>query len=427
MISYGSYYDIIKNVDWLVKGPIKRIELTNFGTGYTSASLPSITISTTTGSSANLIATNIQGKSANVSIDTSNNITGIGSIRSVEITNFGINYSTANVSASAVGDGNANLVSVITGLGIKEGVFLDDDGKVNFKIIQDSYYYQDYSYVIKSGLAFQTYSDTLKAIIHPAGLQSFGEILLFAELDLSMLMSSTITTIENINEYIVYIIDNIDVENSIVNSASLVEFELDLNANTAIQNDKSYTVFQTPNVISTEISSTNQEYVIHIEENYIDSNISITSSTGFGFVSDITVSYKIGDLPVQFLSPQQIIDYSTLTFNSTVIPTTTYLPVWKLINGTISFSSYAYSLAQISAYANTQVSALQLATFSSSVNHVTGIGTNLLLDFAVNDTFLANNEFGQVSILFSNTEMDIYVPPSSPYTNVPAYKIIAGP
>ena len=427
MISDGSYYDIIKNEDWLVKGPIKRIELTNFGTGYTSANLPSITISTTTGSSANLIATNIQGKSANVSIDTSNNITGIGSIRAVEITNFGINYSAANVSASTVGDGNANLVSVITGLGIKEGVFLDDDGKIDFKIIQDSYYYQDYSYVIKSGLAFQTYSDTLKAIIHPAGLQSFGEILLFAELDLSMLMSSTITTIENINEYIVYILSNVDVQNSIVNSASLVEFELDLNANTAIQNDKTYTLFPYSDIISTEISATNKEYVVHIEENYIDSNISITSSTGFGFVSDITVSYKIGDLPVQFLSPQQIIDYSTLTFNSTVIPTTTYLPVWKLINGTISFSSYAYSLAQISAYANTQVSALQLATFSSSVNHVTGIGTNLLLDFAVNDTFLANNEFGQVSILFSNTEMDIYVPPSSPYTNVPAYKIIAGP
>jgi len=428
MIADGSYYDIIKNEDWLVKGPIKRIELTNFGTGYTSANLPSITISTTTGSSANLIATNIQGKSANVSIDTSNNITGIGSIRAVEITNFGINYSAANVSASAVGDGNANLVSVITGLGIKEGVFLDDDGKVNFKIIQDSYYYQDYSYVIKSGLAFQTYSDTLKAIIHPAGLQSFGEILLFAELDLTMLMSSTITTIENINEYIVYIIDNIDVENSIVNSASLVEFELDLDANTAIQNDKSYTLFPGSDVISTEIGTTNQEYVVHIEKNDIDlSDISVALSISFGFVSDITVSYKIADLPILFLSPQQIVDYSTLSFNSTVIPTETYLIVWKLIQGTISFSTFLYSPTQISVYANTQVSALQLATFSSSVNHVIGTNTIFLSDFAVNDTFLANNEFGKVSILFSNTTMDIYVPPSSPYTNVPAYKIIAGP
>lgn len=340
MLADGSYYDIIKNEDWLVTGPIKRIELTNFGTGYTSANLPSITISTTTGSSANLIATNIQGKSANVSIDTSNNITGIGSIRAVQITNFGINYSTANVSASAVGDGNANLVSVITGLGIKEGVFLDDDGKVNFKIIQDSYYYQDYSYVIKSGLAFRTYSDTLKSIIHPAGLQSFGEILLFAELDLTMLASSTITTIESINEYILYILDIIDVQTSIATSGNLMQVELDLTANNEIQ-------------------------------------------------------------------------------------TTTYLPVWKLINGTISFSTYPYASTPISVYANVQISALQSAMLSGNVNHVTGTGTNLLLDFAVDDTFLANNEFGKVSVLFSNTEMDIYVPPSSPYTNVPAYKLIS--
>jgi len=427
MITDGSYYDIIKNEDWSVKGPIKRIELTNFGTGYTSANLPSITISTTTGSSANLIATNIQGKSANVSIDTSNNITGIGSIRAVQITNFGINYSSANVSASAVGDGNANLVSVIAGLGIREGVFLNDDGKVNYKIIQDSYYYQDYSYVIKSGLAFRTYSDTLKAVIHPAGLQSFGEILLYDQIDVSMLMSSTITTIENINEYIVDILSQIDVQHSIVNSASEVNRIFDLNANTAIQNDKTYTLFPPEDLISTGINVANQEYVVHIEEDYIDSNISVTSSTGFGFVSDITASYKIGDLPIYWLSAEQIADYSTLNFETAILPTKIYIPVWKLINGTISFSSYAYSLAQISAYANTQISALQLATFSSSVNHVTGIGTNLLLDFAVNDTFLANNEFGKVSILFSNTEMDIYVPPSSPYTNVPAYKIIAGP
>ena len=428
MISDGSYYDIIKNEDWLVKGPIKRIELTNFGTGYTSANLPSITISTTTGSSANLIATNIQGKSANVSIDTSNNITGIGSIRAVEITNFGINYSAANVSASAVGDGNANLVSVITGLGIKEGVFLDDDGKIDFKIIQDSYYYQDYSYVIKSGLAFQTYSDTLKAIIHPAGLQSFGEILLFAELDLTMLMSSTITTIENINEYIVYIIDAINVENSIVDSASLMEVELDLNANTAIQNDKSYTVFQTPNAISTEIDASSK-IDFHVEINELDLAGTIESFIGNlkTIVSNIVVAPTYGDLPISWLSAEEILNYQNITFSDTLIPTKTYLTVWKLINGTISFSTYAYSPTQISVYANTQVSALQLATFSSSVNHVIGTGTSLLVDFAVNDTFLANNEFGKVSILFSNTEMDIYVPPSSPYTNVPAYKIIAGP
>jgi hypothetical protein len=179
----GSYYDIIKNEDWSVKGPIKRIELTNFGTGYSSANLPSISITTTTGASANLVATNVQGKSANVTVDTSNNITGIGSIRAVEITNFGIDYSAANASAATVGDGNAILSPVISGLGIREGVFLDDDGKIDYKIIQDSYYYQDYSYVIKSGLTFETYSNTLKSIIHPAGLIYFGEIQILNDLD----------------------------------------------------------------------------------------------------------------------------------------------------------------------------------------------------------------------------------------------------
>ena len=181
----GSYYDIIKNEDWSVKGPIKRIELTNFGTGYSSASLPVITVNTTTGSSANLIATNIQGKSASLSVDTSNNITGIGSIRDVEIVNFGINYSAANASASAIGDGNAILSPVISGLGIRQGVWLDDDGKIDYKIIQDSYYYQDYSYVIKSGLTFQTYSKTLKQILHPAGLIYFGEIQILNDLNVA--------------------------------------------------------------------------------------------------------------------------------------------------------------------------------------------------------------------------------------------------
>ena len=201
MLMDGSYDDIIKNEDWAVLGPIKRIELTNFGTGYSSANLPSITISTTTGSSANLIATNVQGKSANVTVDTSNNITGIGSIRAVEIVNFGINYSTANASANTLGDGNAILSPVISGLGIKQGVWLDDDGKIDYKIIQDSYYYQDYSYVIKSGLTFQTYSDTLKGIIHPAGLTYFGEIQILNDID----VTSSLVNAEEIRRMLVQI------------------------------------------------------------------------------------------------------------------------------------------------------------------------------------------------------------------------------
>jgi hypothetical protein len=245
MLADGSYDDIIKNEDWSVLGAIKRIELTNFGTGYTSTSLPAITISTTTGSSANLIATNIQGKSANVTVDTSNNITGIGSIRAVEITNFGINYTSANANAGAIGDGNANLVPVISGLGIREGFWLDDDGKIDYKIIQDSLYYQDYSYVIKSGLTFQTYSDTLKSIIHPAGLIYFGEIQILNDIDIS----AALVNAEDIRRMLVQIFTQLTVGAEYEFSSIKMQVKVEppvININTNLLDKQEYVIHLVP-------------------------------------------------------------------------------------------------------------------------------------------------------------------------------------
>ena len=42
--------------------------------------------------------------------------------------------------------------------------------------IQDSYYYQDYSYEVKVGQSFSTYINELKRAIHPAGFQPFGKV-----------------------------------------------------------------------------------------------------------------------------------------------------------------------------------------------------------------------------------------------------------
>jgi hypothetical protein len=241
-------------------------------------------------------------------------------------------------------------------------------------------------------------------------------------------MSSTIATIENIDEYILHIISYMDVQPSVFNSRSIVNREFDLQANNAIQTgNEKWTISPNPDLISIDFG-VSSKIDFHVEVDALDlSNLSATSSTNFSFVSNITASYKIGDLPISWLSAEQIANYSTLSFETAILPTKIYLTAWKLIQGTVSFSSYAYSLAQISDYANTQISALELATFSSSINHVTGLGTIFLVDFAVNDTFLANNEFGKVSILMSNTSMDIYVPPVYTYTGVPAYKIVAGP
>ena len=231
MISENSYDDIIKNEDWSVEGPIARVELTNFGTGYTLSGLPTITVTSSNGVSANLVSTGIQGKGATISVDVANNATGIGSIRAISIDGFGINYITGDflfedgdklllengterliyefattANTTSVGDGNAFLRPIITGLAIDDGNWTNDDGKIDYKILQDSDYYQDFSYVIRCGLVFDQYADVVRKVIHPAGLQFFGEILIQLFIDVSpQVLSSTTEVFANVNEYIVYL------------------------------------------------------------------------------------------------------------------------------------------------------------------------------------------------------------------------------
>lgn len=56
--------------------------------------------------------------------------------------------------------------------------FRNEDGFVGTptKKIQDSYYYQDFSYVIKSSYSFENYKNILYKLIHPAGTQAFGQV-----------------------------------------------------------------------------------------------------------------------------------------------------------------------------------------------------------------------------------------------------------
>ena len=47
--------------------------------------------------------------------------------------------------------------------------------------LQDSYYYQDYSYVIRSGSSYQDWEQYFNKIVHPAGFAVFGEVDYFIE------------------------------------------------------------------------------------------------------------------------------------------------------------------------------------------------------------------------------------------------------
>lgn len=106
-----------------------------------------------------------------------------GAIADIEITNFGIGYSTTpSVSATHIGAGNAILTATIGAVADSPGKYADENGFLSFnKKIFDGYYYQDYSYVLKNKIQFNEYEQILKKLIHPAGTKMFGEYIVQAD------------------------------------------------------------------------------------------------------------------------------------------------------------------------------------------------------------------------------------------------------
>jgi len=201
-------------------GEITKIEIINAGNGYTQ--LPTISITTSSGSGAQLLAKSTSG---------------VGQVEGIDITNFGLDYTTAptlrlnrnvivtNVSGTfSAGDSltshsgsvvsfdstrgllelntNATLsegdtitsitaasatiahspyataTAVVGTVGTKVGQFISDRGKVSVDSmrIQDSFFYQDYSYVVRVGQSINEWRDSLKRSIHPSGWNVFGEV-----------------------------------------------------------------------------------------------------------------------------------------------------------------------------------------------------------------------------------------------------------
>ena len=394
----GSYYDIIKNEDWLVKGPIKRIELTDFGDGYTSGLLPLISVASTTGAGANLIATGIQGTSANVSIDTANNVTGVGSIRAVELKNFGVNYTTANVSLSAIGDGNANLTPIISGLGIQGGNWIGDYGKIDYKRIQDSFYFQDFSYVIRSGLAFTKYQETLKSVIHPAGLQAFGEILIQATLDLSPIMLTTIESLKDeIQELTVFIKSLFDVSISATGLSQYTRIiTLPVANNNNLTSDRQIDVrIESPSDV--QISKSKEDKIIFVKNE--DVSVALTQSYRRELApTDVTLfSITYGEMDIATFASDAISTLAGFSFDSVYIESPRTFSEYlrnTLITGTVSFVG----------------------------NNVIGIGTDFANNYTVGSSLIVSDGKFIVKSIANSTFLQVNVPPSTSYLNVSAYR-----
>ena len=202
-----------------VQGSIQRIKITNKGNGYTS--LPTITSSgsgailtpksTLAGGVAELevrsfgatydtddtltFNNNILLKDVSLSFTTSEGFTEFdGTVVSFDSTKKILVVSATNTfdegdvlvgtTSGATGTVVQNeraTATISTGVvGQLSGVNDDTKGfiSVDEMRIQDSYYYQDFSYVVKIGEGINSWRNSIKKATHPAGFQVFGQVTL---------------------------------------------------------------------------------------------------------------------------------------------------------------------------------------------------------------------------------------------------------
>lgn len=167
------------NVQNITVGSIKSLRAINPGAGYNGP----VVVTVENPVIAGLMiedATNGNYKGNNAIVD-GKAAAGNGAIDTVKIINAGIGYANGDIVTLE----NANVPFIAGGTVIlrKQGQgegywkdtrsFLDSD-----KYIQDSFYYQEYSYETRLSVAFSYYSDLLKKLWHPAGTQGFGKVVI---------------------------------------------------------------------------------------------------------------------------------------------------------------------------------------------------------------------------------------------------------
>jgi hypothetical protein len=107
----------------------------------------------------------------------------VGKILKVDITNSGYGYSDKGnvLITDSLGNTLAVGIADARGQGRIEGRWSSKESHLNFqdgKVLQDSDFYQEYSYRISSKTDINTYKNTLTEISHLAGTKMFGEFVL---------------------------------------------------------------------------------------------------------------------------------------------------------------------------------------------------------------------------------------------------------
>jgi hypothetical protein len=178
----------------LTVGTISAMSAVTRGSGYSNTNLPVVEITEPAiaeqllndgsggikGFNANVVANNIGGSIVRLRVD----VPGAGYARADPITVTNLTRSAQNATGSALVSGIVNY----------SGKYTDTKGFVSWNNkLQDNVYYQQFSYVIRSQQNVDTYREIVKKLLHPAGTNLFGDLLIQSNAAISFSSNTFIT------------------------------------------------------------------------------------------------------------------------------------------------------------------------------------------------------------------------------------------
>ena len=147
------------------------------GINYTQGTFPSLTVSSSNGSGANIAITSLMGDGENLNALTD---TVPGQILRIRVTSGGAGYQyIPQVDLINFGDGSAtataqvgNSYSTLSGRWTTSDSILSSSERK----LQGSDYYVDYSYITSSLTEFTRYKDVLRQLLHPSGFVNYADL-----------------------------------------------------------------------------------------------------------------------------------------------------------------------------------------------------------------------------------------------------------
>jgi hypothetical protein len=125
-----------------------------------------------------------------------------GELAHIVVNDFGVGYNyqldPPSFDITTTVGTNGHITGSVGALCEYAGYWTTNDGKISStKKMQDNYYYQAFSYVLKTEVTMDVFKKTIKQLTHPAGMKMFGNVLILRD-HLESLINRTFANIYEI-------------------------------------------------------------------------------------------------------------------------------------------------------------------------------------------------------------------------------------